>query len=74
MQESREGQCQYARALYYQALVYGAEGKERLKKRSTAAARQALEDVCEEYRLLAPPLDRELEKIDFEKVLEFRLI
>jgi hypothetical protein len=73
-QESGRGQSQYARALYHQALVYAASGKEKLRKRSVAAARQALEEVCEECSLPIPQTEKELEKSDFEAILELGFV
>jgi hypothetical protein len=45
--------------------VFKEEGKEKFKKRSMAAARQALD---------MPALDRELEKEDCESVIELRFL
>ncbi|PYH46396.1 uncharacterized protein BP01DRAFT_381450 [Aspergillus saccharolyticus JOP 1030-1] len=46
--DTREGQIQYARALYRQSLVYGRQGNERLRKVRLAAAKQAMENVLED--------------------------
>ncbi|KAH7072576.1 hypothetical protein FB567DRAFT_538406 [Paraphoma chrysanthemicola] len=73
-QESQRGQSQYARALYHQASIYAADGKGKLKKRSMAVARQALDDVCEEFGLLAPPAEKGLEMADFEGILELGFV
>jgi hypothetical protein len=54
--------------------VFKEEGKEKFKKRSMAAARQALEELCEEHDLAMPALDRELEKEDCESVIELRFL
>jgi len=70
VQETTSGQAQYARALYYRALIFGAEGREKLRKRSMQDARRALEDVCDERGLPVPP-DRDLVREDFEGVLGF---
>ncbi|KAB2102796.1 hypothetical protein AG0111_0g8686 [Alternaria gaisen] len=69
-QDSKQGQAQYARALYHQAVLYKGENKEKFRKRSMAAARQALEDLCEEHDLDVPATNRELERDDFETVIE----
>jgi hypothetical protein len=73
-QDSKHGQAQYARALYHQALMYKEENKEKFRKRSIAAARQALEELCEEHDLAMPASDRELERDDFECVMELRFL
>jgi hypothetical protein len=73
-QDSKQGQAQYARALYHQALVYKEESKEKFRKRSMAAARQALEELLEERDLAMPASDRELERDDFETVIELGLL
>ncbi|KAH8642595.1 hypothetical protein IG631_00058 [Alternaria alternata] len=69
-QDSKQGQAQYARALYHQAVLYKGENKEKFRKRSMAAARQALKELCEEHDLDMPATDRELERDDFETVIE----
>ncbi|KAF7681063.1 hypothetical protein GT037_000039 [Alternaria burnsii] len=69
-QDSKQGQAQYARALYHQAVLYKGENKEKFRKRSMAAARQALEELCEEHDLDMPATNRELERDDFETVIE----
>lgn len=72
--ENTQGQAQYARARFDQALIYSAEGKEKMRKRAMAAARQALEEVCEELGVAEPPDDRDLVRADFEAVLDVRFI
>lgn len=73
-QDSKHGQAQYARALYCQSLMYKEESKEKFRKRSIAAARQALEELCEEHDLDVPKVDRELERDDFETVIELKFL
>ena len=55
-------------------LLFGAQGKERLRKVKYAAARQALVDLREEEGSVLELLDRMLEKVDFEQGLEFGYI
>ncbi|KAF1923073.1 uncharacterized protein M421DRAFT_9979 [Didymella exigua CBS 183.55] len=64
-QTTRRGQGQWARALFYKALLGSNDSEKQSKKR----ARRALEDVCEEFGLSQPP-EGELSKKDFEVVLE----
>jgi hypothetical protein len=54
--------------------MYKEENKEKFRKRSIAAARQALEELCEEHDLAMPASDRELERDDFECVMELRFL
>ena len=51
-------------------MLYKGENKEKFRKRSMAAARQALEELCEEHDLDMPATNRELERDDFETVIE----
>ena len=71
-QDSARGQAQYARALHRQALLFGAQGKERVRKSKYAAAKQALVDYREEAGIEGELGEGVLGKEDFESVLEFQ--
>lgn len=64
-QTTKQGQGQYARALYHKALLSSEDGKRRAHKQ----ARRALEDVCEDFGLSEPP-EGDLLQRDFEDILE----
>jgi hypothetical protein len=51
-------------------VLYKRENKEKFRKRSMAAARQALEELCEEHEMNMPATNRELARDDFETVIE----
>jgi hypothetical protein len=62
---TKQGQGQYARALYYKALLSSEDGKRRAHKQ----ARRALEDACEDFGL-SEPREGDLSPRDFEDILE----
>jgi hypothetical protein len=73
-QDTSRAHAQYARALHRQALAFGAEGKERLRKIKSAAAKEALLDSREQQGTAEADstlTSKEPQSDDFEKILEF---